>query len=101
MLFFREKLFSAMKVIPVRPANIKKMMIIFPEFERRPVIPFESPTVANAENASKIRLDSEKIPFLIDFCSEMRSKITITERKQIAFIKIEVAFEVDDSEMSR
>ena len=28
-------------------------------------------------------------------------KITFTERKQIAFIKIEVAFEVDDSEMSR
>ena len=53
------------------------------------------------ENASKIRLDSEKIPFLIDFCSEMRSKIIITERKQIAFIKIEVAFAVDDSEMSR
>ena len=100
-MFFREKLFNAMKVIPVRPANIKMITIIFPEFERRPVIPFESPTVANAEKPSKIRLDSEKIPFLIEFCSETRSKIIITERKQIAFIKIEVAFEVDDSEMSR
>ena len=68
--------------------------------DKSPVIPFESPTVPNAEKASKTKLSEEKTPFKIkSFWLQSKSPIMM-HKKQIAFIKIEVALSIDSSEMS-
>ena len=55
---------SAMNVIPVLPANIKSMINILPAEERAAVIPFESPTVPNADAASKKSSPALNVPAL-------------------------------------
>ena len=55
---------SAMNVIPVLPANIKSITRIFPADERADVIPFESPTVPNADAASKKSSPAPNVPAL-------------------------------------
>ena len=63
MLFRPESPFMVMKVIPVLPANIIRMITSLPGAERHPVSPLESPTVPKAETASKNKSPVEKIPF--------------------------------------
>ena len=60
-----------MNVIPVLPANIKSITRVFPADERAAVIPFESPTVPNAEAASKKSSPALNVPALSEADSEM------------------------------
>lgn len=89
-----------MKVMPVLPANIKSMTRILPTEERLDVIPLESPTVPNAEAASKKSSLSVNVPALSDEDSDTSKSAYIAQRRQIPFTNTESAFCVDSSAMS-
>ena len=69
--------------------------------ERAAVIPFESPTVPNAEAASKKSSPALNVPALSEADSEMSKSAYITQRRQTPFTNTASAFSVDSSAMSR